>query len=48
VGELAPGASGEGTYVFSIPTEDRADVAVRVNYSPPEPTVIFQGSLADV
>ena len=48
VGELAPGASGEGTYVFSIPTADRADVAVRVNYSPPEPTVIFQGDLADV
>jgi hypothetical protein len=48
VGDLGPGATGEGTYVFSISPEDRTEVAVQVNYAPPKPTILFQGSLLDV
>ncbi len=47
-GELAPGATGAGTYVFTIADEDRDAVVVQVTYTAPKPTVVFEGSLADV
>jgi hypothetical protein len=47
-GELAPGATAEGTYVFTLAAEDRADVVVQVSYAAPKPTALFQGSLSDV
>ena len=46
-GDLAPGESSQGTYLFTMPVEDRAAVAVQVSYAAPEPTVIFTGSLSD-
>jgi hypothetical protein len=46
-GDLAPGATSEGTYLFTMPVEDRANVAVQVSYAAPKPTVVFTGSLAD-
>lgn len=46
-GTIAPGASAEGTYLFTIAVDDRDDVTLRVNYLASEPTVVFQGSLPD-
>jgi hypothetical protein len=46
-GELAPGATAEGTYVFTIADEDRGAVTVEVTYAAPKPTALFQGRLAD-
>jgi len=47
-GDLAPGDTGTGTYQFTIAVDARAEIAVRVTYAAPEPTVVFEGSLADV
>jgi hypothetical protein len=47
-GDLAPGATATGTYEFTIAADARADVSVRVTYAAPKPTVVFEGSLADV
>jgi hypothetical protein len=47
-GELEPGGSAEGTYVFTIADEDRSAVTVEVTYAAPKPTALFQGSLAGV
>lgn len=43
-GELAPGASAVGTYVFRIAPELRDVVRVTVSYSPAAPTVLFEGA----
>lgn len=43
-GELTPGASSTGVYVFMLaPASDR-DVAVSVNYAAGEPVAIFTGT----
>ena len=47
-GELAPGGTADGTYVFTIADEDRAAITVQVTYAAPKPTALFAGSLADV
>jgi hypothetical protein len=47
-GELAPGGTADGTYVFTIADEDRAAITVQVTYAAPKPTALFTGSLADV
>ncbi|MEQ1785491.1 MAG: hypothetical protein ABL966_00445 [Acidimicrobiales bacterium] len=44
-GDLAPGATSDGSYLFTIAVADRSDVEVRVTYAAPNPTVVFQGSL---
>lgn len=44
-GALAPGATSDGSYLFTIAVADRSDVEVRVTYAAPNPTVVFQGSL---
>jgi hypothetical protein len=46
--DLPPGDSRSGTYQFTIPVEDRAEVTLRVTYAAPKPTAVFEGNLADV
>ncbi len=45
-GELAPGESGTGVVLFSIPDADRDDVTVAVEYAPGTSTVVFRGDLS--
>lgn len=45
VGNLAPGGSRSGTYVFSVPPDQRDDVRVEVSYTGSAPTVAFTGSV---
>jgi hypothetical protein len=42
-GELPPGETREGAYLFTMPLEDRDDVRVSVAYSADAPTVVFAG-----
>ena len=44
-GDLPPGSSREGTYVFTVPTDQRDDVRVEVSYTGSAPTVAFTGSV---
>lgn len=44
-GQLAPGASSTGRYVFSVPVGDRDDVLLTVKYSGDAPAVVLTGSL---
>jgi hypothetical protein len=44
-GDLAPGSSRQGTYVFTVPTDQRDDVRVEVSYTGSAPTVAFTGSV---
>jgi hypothetical protein len=44
-GELAPGESRSGTYVFSLEPEDRDGVTVTVKYSGDTPMVLFVGDI---
>ena len=44
-GGLEPGASVEGVYVFTVPTEARYAVTVLVEYAPGTPFVVFTGSV---
>jgi hypothetical protein len=46
-GELAPGDTTSGSYVFTLDPAQRDDVALRLSYSTEAPTVIFAGSVAD-
>jgi hypothetical protein len=46
-GELAPGDTAAGSYVFTLDPAERDDVALRLAYSTEAPTVIFAGSVAD-
>lgn len=45
-GVLAAGASATGTYVFTLPTDDRSGVALTVSYSTQAPVVLFTGTIA--
>lgn len=42
-GELAPGATATGSYVFSLDPSDRSDVTIRIKYSAETPTILFRG-----
>jgi hypothetical protein len=44
-GDLSPGSSRQGTYVFTVPTDQRDDVRVEVSYTGSAPTVAFTGSV---
>jgi hypothetical protein len=46
-GDLAPGDSTSGSYVFTLDHSQRDDVALRITYSAKAPTVVFSGSIAD-
>ena len=43
VGELAPGDSADGVYVFGVPADRRDQVRVLVLYSVDAPMVVFEG-----
>jgi len=45
-GALSAGASASGTYVFTVPADQRNPVTVTVNYSSGAPTVVFTGQVA--
>jgi hypothetical protein len=45
-GKLADGESTTGTYVFRIPTSQRDNVEIWLDYSASEPIVVFIGSVA--
>ncbi len=44
-GDLSPGSSRQGTYVFTVPDDQRDDVRVEVSYTGSAPTVAFTGSV---
>ncbi len=44
-GVLAPGASAQGTYVVTVPKDQRDRVRVEVSYSGKAPTVAFAGAV---
>ena len=44
-GSIAPGESGEGVYVFSVPTEVRDLVTIEVGYQAGAPLLLFTGSV---
>lgn len=44
-GTLEPGASAEGTYLFSVPDADRADVTLTVDYLFGAKVAVFRGDL---
>jgi len=43
-GRLAPGRSRSGSYVYTVPADERDDVRVEVSYTGSAPTVAFSGS----
>lgn len=45
-GVVQPGASATGTYVFTVPADQRNPVTVTVNYSAGAPTLVFTGQVA--
>jgi hypothetical protein len=45
-GTLQPGTTGEGVYVFSVPTADRDLVTVSVGYRAGAPYLVFSGAAA--
>lgn len=47
MGSLEPGATATGTYVFVIPTTDRADARVVMSLVAGQPQVVLSGSLPD-
>jgi hypothetical protein len=44
-GKLAPGASADGVYVFSMPSDARNSVTVELGYLAGAPVVLFTGSV---
>jgi hypothetical protein len=42
-GEVAPGASATGVYVFEVPVDQRGAVSVLVSYAASVSPVVFQG-----
>lgn len=47
-GQLGPGRSASGAYVFTIPEDDRDSAEVHVTYdAPPAPILTFRGDLPD-
>jgi hypothetical protein len=45
-GALEPGAAKSGTYVFTVPADQRNPVTVTVNYSTGAPTLVFTGQVS--
>ncbi|WP_156036242.1 hypothetical protein [Blastococcus sp. URHD0036] len=45
-GMVAPGESGEGVYVFTVPTQDRDLITVEVGYQAGAPLLLFTGPVA--
>jgi hypothetical protein len=45
-GTVAPGESGEGVYVFSLPSDARNDVTIEVGYQAGAPLLHFRGPVA--
>lgn len=43
-GELEPGATTVGVYVFAVPVENRDQVRITVSYSPQDRAVAFEGA----
>ena len=43
-GTLKPGQSATGVYLFTVPTADRQDVTVVVDYLPGQPAAVFAGA----
>jgi hypothetical protein len=43
-GQIDPGQSANGTYVFSVPLDQRDSVQISVSYSPEAPSALFTGS----
>lgn len=43
-GNLGLGEKGSGTYVFTIPPDQRSDIAIHIKYSADTPVVVFQGN----
>jgi hypothetical protein len=44
-GQVEPGGSGEGVYVFSVPTEVRDLVTIEVGYQAGAPLLLFTGAV---
>ncbi len=44
-GELAPGASARGVYLFNVPEEDRGRVRLTLSYTTEAPTLVLAGSV---
>jgi hypothetical protein len=45
LGRLAPGETTYGVYLFVIPTDQRKDVTITVDYAVSVPMVVFRGDL---
>jgi hypothetical protein len=45
-GVVAPGASAAGTYLFTVPPDQRNPVTITVNYSAGAPTLAFLGEVS--
>jgi hypothetical protein len=43
-GDLDPGASASGVYVYAVPNEDRSTIRITVSYTPQDRAVAFEGS----
>ena len=46
LGRLAPGETTYGTYLFAIPTKERSNVTITVDYSTEVGIVVFKGDLS--
>jgi hypothetical protein len=42
--EVAPGGTASGTFVYNVPTEQRGQVRITVDYAAAEPAVVYEGS----
>jgi hypothetical protein len=45
LGQLAPGESTYGVYLFTIPESQRSDVTITVDYSTKAAMVVFRGTI---
>jgi hypothetical protein len=46
-GRLAPDKSQTGTYIYTVPAEERENVRVEISYSSKAPTVAFEGPVKE-
>jgi hypothetical protein len=46
VGSVAPGKTGEGVYVFTVPEDSRDSITIDVGYEAGAPILVFTGSAA--
>ena len=44
-GQLAPGKTTYGVYIFAVPVKQRGDVTITVDYRVEVPVVVFQGDV---